>query len=372
MAPAARAQAAPSQKPVPTLTVLAHPQASRVGDTAVLPTAGPIAVSRKEPGFNSVVGMRRPLTTPLLSRSPVTLLRHRTGMQIDVRGTSTPVRVDGASVANTLAVETADIDRGVVLEFGDHIVLLLHRRQARAAPMVTDDDFGPIGDSDGIRNIRQRIEAHASGDDSVLIRGETGSGKALVAAALHRASPRARRPYIVANMAAIPLALAASELFGHARGAFSGARDAHDGFFERADSGTLFLDAVGDTPDDVQAALLRVLETGEIQAIGANRVRRADVRVVAATDLDVEGAIASGRFRGPVYYRLAQAEIRIPPLRDRRDDVARLLIHFMRIALDKHGFADRLEPPPTEREVWLPAALVATLVRYAGRDPRSL
>ena len=354
--------AADAERPVPTLTVLAHPHASRVGETFALPAAGLTEISRATPSFRGTDGAAQPLLTPFLSRSAVTLLMHRTGARIDASGTSTVVTADGEPVAGALEVDTARLDRGVVLELGTHVALLLHRRRTR--PTTGDARrHGLIGDSDALHAVRAAIDALARRDRSVLIRGETGTGKELVAAALHRASARASRPYVVANMAAIPPTLAASELFGHARGAFSGAQDAHDGFFVRADGGTLFLDEVGDTPDDVQAALLRVLESGEVQAVGSKHVRRVNVRVVAATDADVDRAIASGRFRAPVFYRLAQAEIVVPPLRDRKGDVARLLVHFLRAELAHDGQQERLEPPLTEREVWLPASLVARLVR---------
>jgi len=347
---------------VRTLTVLGHPLASRVGDTFRLPTSGVVAISRKEPEFQG--SSSGPLLTPFLSRKPVQLVLRRNGVEVDVRQTSTPVSIDGTPVNPASGVALVDddaIQRGTVLELGSHVTLLLH---LRGQHMTRDGDFGLIGDSDGIDVVRQQIAQLSMRETAVLIRGETGTGKELVAAALHQNSRRRNGPYVVANMAAIPSSLAASELFGHARGAFSGARDAHDGFFVRADGGTLFLDEVGDTPDDVQAALLRVLETGEVQGVGAKRVQKTDTRVVSATDADVEGAIANGRFRAPVYYRLAQSEIRIPPLRERRDDIARLLIFFLLGELAKEGREHLLMPELTERDVWLPAPLVARLAAY--------
>jgi two-component system nitrogen regulation response regulator GlnG len=197
----------------------------------------------------------------------------------------------------------------------------------------------------------------------VLLRGETGTGKELVARALHDAGRRRSRAYLAVNMAAIPATLAAAELFGAARGAYTGADRKRDGYFQRADGGTLFLDEVGETPPEIQALLLRALESHEIQPVGSDEVRRVDVRLVAATDADLEGAVAAGRFRAPLLHRLAGYEIRIPPLRSRRDDFGRLFLHFVRQELAELGETDRLANPPEGRS-WIPATLVARLAAW--------
>jgi two-component system nitrogen regulation response regulator GlnG len=194
----------------------------------------------------------------------------------------------------------------------------------------------------------------------VLLRGESGTGKELVAEALHQAGRRRDGPFVAVNMAAVPASLAAAELFGAARGAFTGADRRRDGFFARAHGGTLFLDEVGEMPAEVQTLLLRCLETGEIQPVG-EAPRRVDVRLVAATDADLEGAVAAGRFRAPLLYRLDGYRIRLPPLRDRREDFGRLLVEFLRQELQAVGEPERLEAETP----WLPAPLVARLVLHS-------
>jgi two-component system nitrogen regulation response regulator GlnG len=184
----------------------------------------------------------------------------------------------------------------------------------------------------------------------VLIRGESGTGKELVARAIQEASPRARGPFVAVNMAAIPATTAAAELFGHTAGAFTGAQRDAPGLFARADGGTIFLDEVGESPVEVQAALLRVLASGEVQPVGGGGARRVNVRVLSATDLDLEESVERGTFREPLLHRLSGFVLLVPPLRERRDDVGRLFAHFLPRELEAVGEGRRL----------------ATL---AGRDP---
>jgi two-component system nitrogen regulation response regulator GlnG len=164
----------------------------------------------------------------------------------------------------------------------------------------------------------------------VLLRGESGTGKELVAHAIHEASPRRTGPYVAVNMAAIPPSLAAAELFGATRGAFTGADHDRPGYFSRAHRGTLFLDEIGETAPEVQALLLRVLEAGEVQAVGGLEPRRVDVRVLAATDADLQGMTAMDRFRAPLLHRLMAGYLQVPALRARREDFGRLLYAFLR------------------------------------------
>lgn len=167
-------------------------------------------------------------------------------------------------------------------------------------------------------------------DITVLVRGETGTGKELIASLLHAGGRRADRPLVRFNCAAIPPELAEAELFGHARGAFTGATQARRGFFGRADGGTLVLDEVGELPSGVQAKLLRVLQDGEIQPIGTGAVERVDVRVIASTNRDLQSEARAGRFRKDLYYRLAVVELAVPALRDRRGDIPELVAEFVR------------------------------------------
>jgi two-component system nitrogen regulation response regulator NtrX len=185
-----------------------------------------------------------------------------------------------------------------------------------------------VGFSKGMDAVRERIGQVAGTEARVLILGESGSGKELVAHAIHKAGPRANRAFISVNCAAIPRDLLESEMFGHERGAFTGATERRLGRFELADGGTLFLDEVGDLSQDAQAKLLRALESGEIQRLGAEKSRRVDVRVVAATNQPLEEAVAAGTFREDLYFRLNVFPIEMPPLRDRLDDLPILIRHL--------------------------------------------
>ena len=177
-------------------------------------------------------------------------------------------------------------------------------------------------------------------DITVLVGGETGTGKELVASLVHAQSIRSSAPLVMFNCAAIPGELAEAELFGHARGAFTDAVEARRGFFAQADGGTLVLDEVGELPPTVQAKLLRVLQQGEIQPIGAGRVERVDVRVVACTNRNLAAEVREGRFREDLYYRLAVVELVVPPLRDRREEIPALAAEFARRYGERFGNED--------------------------------
>jgi transcriptional regulator with GAF, ATPase, and Fis domain len=179
-----------------------------------------------------------------------------------------------------------------------------------------------------MERLRQLIAQVAPTEARVLILGESGSGKELVANAIHRYSPRARKPFISVNCAAIPRDLVESEMFGHERGSFTGATERRIGRFELADTGTLFLDEIGDLRLEAQAKLLRVLESGEIQRIGAERVQRIDIRVLAATNRRLETAVDRGEFREDLYFRLNVFPIDVPPLRERLSDIPELVEHL--------------------------------------------
>jgi formate hydrogenlyase transcriptional activator len=178
-----------------------------------------------------------------------------------------------------------------------------------------------IGDCPALRDVLEKVERVASADSTVLIQGETGTGKELVAHAIHNASPRSGRPFIKLNCAAIPFDLLESELFGHERGAFTGAIAQKVGRFELADKGTLFLDEVGDIPLASQPKLLRVLQEQEFERLGSCRTHRVDVRLVAATHRDLERMVQRNEFRSDLYYRLNVFPIMVPPLRERSEDI---------------------------------------------------
>src|SRR5512140_1242388 len=202
-----------------------------------------------------------------------------------------------------------------------------------------------VGESAAMRRLIDAVTRVAPRDITVLVRGETGTGKELVAALVHAESRRARGPLVRFNCAAIPADLAEAELFGHARGAFTGANQARRGFFAEADGGTLVLDEVGELPLAVQAKLLRALQEGEIQPVGAGRVERVDVRIIASTNRDLAADARAGRFREDLYYRLAVVELIVPPLHEHREDIPGLAGEFARRYADRFGIEGvRLSP----------------------------
>ncbi len=194
---------------------------------------------------------------------------------------------------------------------------------------AADDDNALLGDAPAMRELFRAIGRLAQAPLSVLVTGETGTGKELVARALHRESPRAKKPFVALNTAAIPAELLESELFGHEAGAFTGATRRHAGRFEQADGGTLFLDEIGDMPAPLQTRLLRVLAEGEFFRVGGRELIRVDVRVVAATHQDLETLVADGRFRADLLHRLDVVRLRLPPLRERAGDVPTLAARFL-------------------------------------------
>lgn len=221
-----------------------------------------------------------------------------------------------------------------------------------------DKEVGAIvGDSVVMRALRQRIAALARVDIDVLIIGETGTGKELVAQALHRQSNRAAAPFVAINCGALPESIFESEIFGHVKGAFTGALSDRQGKFEYATGGTVFLDEIEAMPLSLQAKILRVLQERVVERLGENRLRPVDVRIVAAAKTDLSAEIAAGRFREDLFYRLASVDIRIPPLRERSQDIEQLFRHFASLAARRYG-----QPEPQ-----LPPMLAASLAQLAWR-----
>src|SRR5712672_296637 len=202
-----------------------------------------------------------------------------------------------------------------------------------------------IGKSTALESVLEQVEQVAPTDSSVLIQGETGTGKELIARAIHNLSSRCGRPFIKLNCAAIPFDLLESELFGHERGAFTGAIAQKIGRFELADKGTLFLDEVGDIPPGLQPKLLRVLQEQEFERLGSTRTQQVDIRLVAATNRNLVEMVKRNEFRSDLYYRLNVFPVSLPPLRERREDIPALVEHFVEIYARRMGKQiDRISP----------------------------
>ena len=223
---------------------------------------------------------------------------------------------------------------------------LVERAARLEQRLVAHARFGElVGTSPKMQAVYRLIEGVASATSTVLILGESGTGKELVARAIHQHSARAERPFVPVNCAAIPKELVESELFGHVRGAFTGAQNARAGLFEAGNSGTLFLDEVGDLPLAAQVKLLRALQDGEIKRVGSDETRFVDVRVLAATNVDLQQRIAEGTFRRDLFYRLNVIPIHMPPLRERDDDIVLLTHHVLqKLALRMGRAAKRMAP----------------------------
>ncbi|MDX7986151.1 nitrogen regulation protein NR(I) [Xenorhabdus sp. 12] len=222
------------------------------------------------------------------------------------------------------------------------------QHQSIANPQVAASVSDMIGEAPAMQEVYRIIGRLSRSSISVLINGESGTGKELVAQALHRHSPRASAPFIALNMAAIPKDLIESELFGHEKGAFTGANQVRHGRFEQANGGSLFLDEIGDMPLDIQTRLLRVLAEGQFYRVGGYAPIKVDVRIIAATHQNLEQRVAEGKFREDLYHRLNVIRVQLPPLRDRIEDIPRLAHHFLQQTAKELGVETKVLHPDTE------------------------
>jgi DNA-binding NtrC family response regulator len=233
----------------------------------------------------------------------------------------------GAREFITKPISLKELDR-LVQKSLESVQLRKENEQLKAVIRQQRDSTRIVGESQKMKEVFRLIERIAGSDQPILIQGESGTGKELVARAIHESSPLADKPLVVINCAALPETLLESELFGHEKGAFTGAVCAKPGLFEIADGGTLFIDEFGELAGPLQAKLLRVLEDGTLRRVGSVKERRVDVRIIAATNRDMETEVTEGRFREDLYYRINVLTINLPPLRERPDDIELILQHF--------------------------------------------
>jgi DNA-binding NtrC family response regulator len=264
------------------------------------------------------------LTDQFVSRRHCSVAPTAAGFSITDLGSSNGTVIDGVSVTKVVAPP------GVALRIGKTLVQLMPADEVVDIPPSKSDHFGALyGDSFPMRQVFAILERASKSNAPVLFLGESGTGKELMARGVHDASPRAKGPFVVFDCGASTETLIESDLFGHTKGAFTGAASDRVGAFAAAHGGTLFLDEIGDLPVGLQPKLLRMLEAGEVIPLGGRKSEKYDVRIVAATHRDVYGEVARGGFRGDLYYRLAVVEIHVPPLRQRSGDLAKLIAMFL-------------------------------------------
>jgi DNA-binding NtrC family response regulator len=229
------------------------------------------------------------------------------------------------------------VDGGLSDDYRTHSIVVYLQPVAPSSAQQEDSFHNLVGRSVAMQEVFRKIRLYAASDAAVVITGETGTGKELVARALHEESDRRNGPYVALNCSAISEDLLESELFGHEKGAFTGAIRSHRGRFERADGGSLFLDEIGDMPLHTQTRLLRVLEERQVEPVGSERVLPIDVRIICATNVGLERAVGDGRFRSDLYHRISVLRIHLPPLRERRDDIPLLVDKFLQRFSDAYG-----------------------------------
>ena len=347
----------------PALTILWHPDPSRVGNRFYFPKPGKgkvIGLSRLTPEFTSYCDKPAPLADTFLSHQPL--------LEISLRGQGfllrpspgSPLTLDGSPLVAPVRLSQTHVACAPVLTIGKRIALCLHF--AQSPNLRPPAALGLVGNSALMASVRQGILGVAPLSTPVLIRGETGTGKELTAQAIAANGPRAGKPFVAINMAALPDNLAADEIFGHEKGAYTGATVTRDGCFHQADGGTLFLDEIGLARYDVQTALLRVLETRQVRRLGGTTSRWVDVRLLSATDsLTVDRGIQGPGFSQALFHRLSTSDILLPPLRDRREDLGLLMLHFLRRALEQTGDVRKLHTPPHAKRPWLSAQIFPIL-----------
>lgn len=332
------------------LTILWHPDTERIGEQFIGPSeAGTIELSRYSPLFFRPGQEPVPLGHRAIARAPLQI--HRTagdGVDIAAPESRMSLEVNGQLLGGAIHLDRQEIDRGVVIGLGGHVLLCLHWMSGLPKNNALP---GLLGVSSGAIATRDLIRQVAGTELSVLLLGETGTGKDVAARAIHSAGRRSALPLVAVNMATLNESLAAADLFGAVKGAYTGAQAPRQGLFAEADGGTLFLDELGDTPVSVQPMLLRVLDGGDYRPLGAARALQSRARLVAATDQ----SLGEGSFNQPLLRRLEAFVIRLPALRERREDIGLLVLH----ALDEW-----MAGSGGDAAVTLPVSLVGQLCRH--------
>jgi transcriptional regulator with PAS, ATPase and Fis domain len=301
------------------------------------------------PPVGVVIGTERTcdvvLTDEFASRRHCSIAPHQNGFAISDLGSKNGTIIDGVAVGKVVAPP------GVAIRIGKTLVQCMPADEVVDIPPSTNDRFGALyGGSVAMRTVFSILERASKSTAPVLLLGESGTGKELMARGVHDSSPRKDGPFVVFDCGASTETLIESDLFGHTKGAFTGAASDRQGAFAAANGGTLFLDEIGDLPVSLQPKLLRMLEAGEVIPLGGRKSERYDVRIVAATHRDVFGEVARGGFRGDLYYRLAVVEVHVPPLRARTGDLPKLISMFLEKAGAPH-LAAQVGGPTLERLV---------------------
>ncbi len=353
--------------------LLYHSDLNRVGALSMPGAVGPrwITFGRNVPPFGGLGGATLPLADPHVSREqlrirfladrrrfevePAPGARRQLGLvDLDHAGSDTPVMtpITGPTI----------VDPGAVVAIGDRVLLGLELSRVHAPD---DDRMGLVGESEPMWALRDEIRSVARFGGSALVIGPTGAGKELVARAIHQASPRAAGPFVAVNCAALPETLVEAVLFGHKKGAFTGADAEGKGLFRAAEGGTLFLDELGELPIAVQPKLLRVLQDGVVVPVGAHEGRHIDVRVVAATHRDLDAQVRDGGLREDLYHRMSAHVLHVPSLSARRMDVPELVVHMLRRHVDEHRELAWLWDSGRTWKPGMPIGFMADLIRRA-------
>ncbi|WP_188564423.1 sigma 54-interacting transcriptional regulator [Undibacterium terreum] len=311
--------------PMLGLTILWHPEMDRVGEQFMGPAGeGVVELSRSFPFFHQPGKGGVALGHRCIARAPLTIRRNALDtVEIIAAESLMEVEVNGSPLVSSLSLSREEVDKGVVLALGGVVLVCIH--WMRNAPKANGMD-GLLGVSSAAITMRDQIRQVAQTDLTVLLLGETGTGKEVAARAVHASSKCKDGPMVAVNMAALNESLAAADLFGAVKGAYTGAQNSRAGLFAEADGGTLFLDEIGDTPVTVQPMLLRVLETGDYRPLGARADQRSSARLIAATDQDLDARA----FNQALLRRLEAFVIHVPALRERREDIGLLIAHFLR------------------------------------------